>query len=318
MVIGAAGFVGNYLIDAIKELLFCDVCATKLEREKPWRDDVEIVDLNILDPEAIYSLLIEKNPKYVFHLAAQSSIAYAWKNPAMTVETNVKGALNLFNAVRRLKTPPRVLVVGSGEEYGFINPDDVPINETSPLRPGNIYAATKICQNMMAAIYNHAYGLPLIMVRAFNHFGPKQAPQFVASDFCRQVAMIEAGLQPPLMKVGNLEARRDFTDVRDVVRAYVRLVLFGVPGETYNVGSGKAVRIQELLDTILSCTEMSITVERDPDRLRPSDVPVIEADTKKIYNAVGWRPVISLKQTVQDTLDYWREEIRRENAGSDK
>lgn len=218
--------------------------------------------------------------------------------------------MNLLDAIRQLKNLPRVLIIGSGEEYGRINPDMVPIKEDTELRPGNIYAVTKACQNQMATIYAHAYGLNLVLVRAFNHFGPKQAPTFVAADFCKQVVQIEKGQQQAVMRVGNLSAKRDFTDVRDVVKAYVRLVQFGKPGETYNVGSGYAIAIQSILDEILAQSDADIFVEVDPERLRPVDVPIIEADISKIYAATGWKREILLKQTIADTLAYWRNQIR--------
>lgn len=316
MIIGAAGFVGPYLADAIQEDLLCEVVVTKLPHETiattPNGTTLRAVNLDILNPIAIVELLREEKPDYIFHLAAQSSVSYSWKNPALTVDVNIKGALNLLGAIRQLKPSgynPRVLLIGSGEEYGHIKPGNVPIREDSDLDPGNIYAATKACQNMMATIYAHAYGLQLMMVRAFNHVGPRQADIFVVSDFCKQVVRIEKGLQEPVMRVGNLAAKRDFTDVRDVVHAYTRLVQFGVPGETYNVGSGHAIPIQEILDKIVAQSTAQISVETDPAKLRPVDVPIIEADTTKIYNATGWKPTIPLERTIADTLAYWRETL---------
>lgn len=191
MVVGAAGFVGPYLIDAIEDQLKCEIVATKLEHEKVNIPKARIEDLDITNPLAIVSLLQREQPDYIFHLAAQSSVAYSWKNPVLTADINIKGTLNLLDAIRQLKNSPRVLIIGSGEEYGRINPDMVPIKEDTELRPGNIYAVTKACQNQMATIYAHAYGLNLVLVRAFNHFGPKQAPTFVAADFCKQVVQIE-------------------------------------------------------------------------------------------------------------------------------
>ena len=175
--------------------------------------------------------------------------------------------------------------------------------------PGNIYAATKVCQNMIGSIYAKAYDLDLMMVRAFNHIGPGQAPMFVVSDFCKQVAEIEKGLREPVMKVGNLAAQRDFTDVRDVVKAYIKLIEVGVPGETYNVGSGNAKAIQAILDLIISMSSTDIKVQIDPNKLRPVDVPIIEADISKINQLTGWKPEIPLEQTIRETLDYWRQHV---------
>ncbi len=266
-------------------------------------------NLNILEPDAIRELFDKEQPDYIFHLAAQSSVALSWKNPGLTVDVNIKGAVNVLDAAREMKKVPRVLLIGSGEEYGHILPQETPIVESNHVRPGNIYAATKACQNMLGTIYAEAYHMDIMMVRAFNHIGPNQAPMFVVADFCKQVAEIEAGLREPVMHVGNLSAKRDFTDVRDVVRAYGLLIQKGVAGETYNIGSGQAISIQELLDTILSLSAAQITVEVDPQKLRPVDVPMIEADTTKVYETTGWTREIMLEQTLQETLDYWRNEV---------
>ena len=176
-------------------------------------------------------------------------------------------------------------------------------------RSGNIYAASKSCQNMIAGIYAKAYGLHLVMVRAFNHVGPKQSPQFVVSDFCKQVAEVEMGLREPVIHVGNLKAKRDFTDVRDVVAAYECLVRLGESGETYNVGSGIAYTIEDILNQIIALSGREIRVEVEKERLRPIDVPLIVADVTKIKERTGWEQKISLEQTLRDTLAYWRENL---------
>ena len=223
------------------------------------------------------------------------------------MDINIKGTLNILDTIRSLDGySPRILLIGSGEEYGYILPDETPVNERVTPRPGNIYAATKACQNMLGNIYYRAYGMQLIMVRAFNHIGPNQTSVFVASDFCKQVAEIEAGKKKPILHVGNLSAKRDFTDVRDVVRAYGILIQHGKAGETYNIGSGHAISIQELLNIILSLSTAKILVSTDPARLRPSDIPVIEADITKLQDSINWHPEISLKQTLLETLNYWR------------
>lgn len=305
LVIGAAGFVGNYLINEMHAYGW-ETYATKLSHEKFENPQAKLYDLDIMDKDAIVSLLFEVRPDYIFHLAAQSSVGLAWKNPGLTVDVNIKGSLNVMDAIRELFYKPRVLLIGSGEEYGHIQPGETPIAETNLLRPGNIYAATKACQNMIGNIYSKAYDMELMMVRAFNHIGPGQAPMFVVSDFCKQVAEIEKGMREPVMKVGNLAAKRDFTDVRDVVKAYVALIQKGAAGETYNVGSGNAQEIREILNLIISKSSTAITVEIDPNKLRPVDVPIIEADITKLNQLTGWLPQIPLEQTIQETLDYWR------------
>uniref|UniRef100_UPI004056CA2F GDP-mannose 4,6-dehydratase n=1 Tax=Acetatifactor sp. TaxID=1872090 RepID=UPI004056CA2F len=308
LVIGAAGFVGNYLINEMKANDI-EAHATKLPHEQLENPYAKVYDLDIMDKDAIVALLFEIRPDYIFHLAAQSSVGLAWKNPGLTIDVNIKGSVNVMDAIRELFYKPRVLLIGSGEEYGHIRLGETPIAEDNHLRPGNIYAATKVCQNMIGNIYSKAYDMELMMVRAFNHIGPGQAPMFVVSDFCKQVVEIEKGLREPVMKVGNLAAKRDFTDVRDVVKAYVKLIELGIPGETYNVGSGNAQAIQEILDLIVSLSDAEIQVEIDPNKLRPVDVPIIEADITKINQLTGWKPEIPLKRTIQETLDYWRAHV---------
>ncbi|MBR5420819.1 MAG: GDP-mannose 4,6-dehydratase [Lachnospiraceae bacterium] len=306
LIIGAAGFVGRYLAEHLAEK-GREVAVTKLPSETLPPMPGSVHDLNILDKESIVELLFALRPDEIYHLAAQSSVSVAWRNPQLTIDVNVKGAVNLLEALRELFYKPRVVLVGSGEEYGHIRPEDTPIAEGTLLDPGNIYAATKACQNMLGRIYAEAYDLELVMVRAFNHIGPGQSPIFVVSDFCKQVTDIEKGLKEPVMYVGNLSARRDFTDVRDVVRAYALLAEKGKAGETYNVGSGHAVEIRQILDTIISRSDVQIRVETDPAKIRPVDVPVIEADIRKLSEATGWAPAIPLEQTIDEILTDWRQ-----------
>lgn len=306
LIIGAAGFVGNHLIDYI--LANCKnwkVTATKMPREKIEKK-VEVRDLDITMPEQINQLLSEVQPDYIFHLAAQSSVALSWKSPKLTVNINIIGSINVLDAVRNMEKHPRVLLIGSGEEYGYVKEDEIPIQEDNNTRPGNIYAVTKVCQNMIGHLYSEAYGMRVISTRSFNHTGPNQAPQFVVPDFCHQVAEIEAGKQEPVIKVGNLSAKRDFTDVRDVVRAYCMLMEKGQAGETYNVGSGHSIAIQEILNQILAKSDKKIEVYQDPTKFRPVDVPIIEADISKLQAATGWKPEISLDQTITETLQIYR------------
>jgi GDP-4-dehydro-6-deoxy-D-mannose reductase len=309
LIVGAAGFVGGYLAHELQKNHGMEVHATKLSRDQLALDGVTVHDLNILNKEEIIELLYRVRPDYIFHLAAQSSVSVAWNNPGLTIDINVKGSVNMLDAVRELFYKPRVLMIGSGEEYGHIREGETPISEENHLRPGNIYAATKACQNMISSIYTQAYDMNVMMVRAFNHIGPSQLPIFVIADFCKQVAEIEAGKKEPVMYVGNLAAKRDFTDVRDVVRAYALLIQKGIPGETYNVGSGHAYAIREILDLIISLSGREIKVEIDPNKIRPVDVPIIEADITKLHEVTGWQPDIPIRQTIQETLDYWRARV---------
>lgn len=311
LVIGGAGFVGGYLISQLKENGY-EVAATKREQETLKQKLESIYDMELLEQEQICSVLAKTRPEVIFHLAAQSSVALSWKLPALTAEINIIGSIRLLDAVRKIKPDTRILFIGSSEEYGKLQKDELPVKETSSPHPENIYAATKFCQNMISTIYARAYGMDIINVRAFNHLGPKQPEGFVIADFCRQVAEIEYGKKEPILTVGNLEAERDFTDVRDVVCAYQMLAEHGKSGETYNVGSGQSVSIQQLLKDILSESTVSIQVKKDEKKFRPLDLPKIEADIQKLQKETGWAPKIPLKQTIRDTLNYWRKEMEAE------
>jgi GDP-4-dehydro-6-deoxy-D-mannose reductase len=210
----------------------------------------------------------------------------------------------------RLSAAPRVMVVGSNEEYGLVQPKDLPLTETSPLRPNSPYGVSKVAQDMLGLQYYLSHQIPVIRVRPFNHIGPGQAPGFVASDFARQIAQAEAGQRPPIIKVGNLEARRDFSDVRDMVRAYHLAITAGVPGDVYNIGSGQDHSVQELLEVLLNHSRVEITVEQDPSRMRPSDVKAVRCDASKFNAVTGWQPSISFETTLHDVLEDWRQRIQ--------
>jgi GDP-4-dehydro-6-deoxy-D-mannose reductase len=309
LIIGVAGFVGKHLVNELKDSGW-DVYGTKLPTETV-SINIPVYGLDVLDANAIKGLLRKTGPDCIFYLAAQSSVAVSWKQPAQTVDVNVKGAVNLLEAVRDMEKPPRVLLVGSGEEYGYVLPEELPVTENTALRPGNIYAGTKVAQGMLGQVYARAYGLMIIIVRAFNHIGPGQTDTFVVPSFCKQVAEIEAAGSKGSIKAGNLDAKRDFTDVRDIVRAYRLLIESGSSGEIYNIGRGKAIAISEILEKIIKLSDAAITVVRDPERMRPSDVPVIEADISKLTACTGWKPEISLEETLRDVLDEWRSKSKR-------
>lgn len=309
LIIGAAGFVGNYLMSHLQNDRKWHLSATKLPGQTILNDDADIYDLDILNISDITNMLNIVRPDYIFHLAAQSSVSVSWKNPTLTVDVNVNGAINLLDAIRALNYKPKTLLIGSSEEYGRIRPEEIPVSEQTMLRPGNIYAVTKAAQNMIGQIYSSAYDMDIVMVRAFNHVGPNQSPVFVVSDFCKQVAEIEAHKKEPIIYVGNISAKRDFTDVRDVVRAYSLLIEHGKIGEIYNVGSADAVSIEQVLNMILSISKEKITVKVDDKKLRPLDVPEVKADIKKLVACTGWQRMIPLETTIADTLSYWRKNV---------
>ena len=274
--------------------------------------DVILLDCDLTDASATAQVILEARPDCIFHLAAQSFVPTSWRAPAGTLTTNVIAALNLFEAVRGWGENPPILNVSSSEIYGLVRPDEVPITEDAPLRPLSPYAVSKAVQDLLGYQYHHSYGLRIVRTRTFNHSGPRQHDAFAIPNFARQIGEIEAGQREPVIHVGNLESRRDFTDVRDVVRAYW-LALDpqegGVPGEAYNICSGQAHTMQEVLDILLSLTTVPITVQPDPRRMRPSDVPLVLGDPHRFQVVTGWRPEISLRQMLSDTLDYWRARV---------
>lgn len=304
LIIGGTGFAGSYLADYLKRA-GCETSVTRLPSADTKRQE-GVYELDILDPDAVFRLLEKLRPDVIFHLAAQSSVAGSWQHPQATVDVNVRGSTNVLEAVRRQEKKMRILLTGSSEEYGNVRPHEIPVREGQRVRPVNIYAATKACQNMIGSIYAQAYSMDVVMVRAFNHIGPGQSPAFAVADFCRQTAQIEAGCREAVIKTGNLAVKRDFTDVRDVVRAYALLAEKGKAGETYNVGSGHAVSLGEVLKVILAQSPAEIRIETALEKFRPADVPVMEADIRKIRSAAGWEPRIRLEQTVREMLDEWR------------
>jgi len=315
LITGSAGFVGHHLINYLLqetdlELIGSVYYKLPLPPDSP-RVHFEHVDLQ--DEEVVARLIARWRPDYIFHLAGQSFVPYSWKHPWLTFDQNVHIQLNLFQAMIQAELDGRILVVGSGDEYGAIEPEDLPIDEETPLRPVSPYAVSKIAQEMLGWQYHHSHGIHAVRVRPFNHIGPGQRDIFVASSFAKQVAEIEAGLKPPILRHGNLDAQRDFTDVRDVVRAYWLLINQGQPGDVYNVGSGRAVSIQQMLDIYLGMSKVPIRTEIDPDRMRPSDIPVIVCDPGKLHRATGWQAQIPIEQTLSDILNEWREKINPYN-----
>lgn len=309
LIIGGNGFVGKHLVKHLKNDKHWDVYITK-RGQNPINTKVDgEFNLDILNKEEIKEVIKKVSPDYVFHLAAQSSVAVSWENPLLTVDVNIKGTINLLDAIRECEVSPRILIIGSGEEYGYILPDEIPIPENNLLRPGNIYAATKVAQNMISKVYTDAYKMDIVLVRAFNHIGPGQSPLFVVSDFCKQIVEIKKGIRKNIIKVGNLSAKRDFTDVRDVVKAYSLLIEKGKKGETYNVGSNKAIAIQDILNKIIKISGIEVKVIIDSEKLRPVDVPVIEADTRKIKSDIGWEKEIDIDKTIKDTITYWENNL---------
>ena len=309
LILGGGGFAGRYLAAYLRSAGGWQVAVTGRSKAPEDVDCDESFALNILDGAETERRILSYAPDCIFHLAAQSSAAKSWREPGATVDANIRGTVNVLEAARKAAKPPRVLLVGSSEEYGTVRAEECPITEAQPLHPGNPYALSKASQEMLGRLYGEAYGLEVISVRAFNHIGPGQSPDFAVSDFCRQTALLEKYGGEGVIRVGNLSARRDFTDVRDVVRAYALLMEKGESGQVYNVGSGCAVSVGELLERILALSGREIRTEIDEARFRPVDAPLNVADISRLREATGWRPEITAEETLRDTLNYWRDRV---------
>jgi GDP-4-dehydro-6-deoxy-D-mannose reductase len=315
LITGITGFVGSHLAEYAlsrdAEVFGSSRWRSKTENIDHLRDRITLIECELRDLSSVQYLLDVSSPDRVYHLAAQSFVQVSWHTPAETLNTNSISQVNLLEAIRsRRGTPPRFLVIGSSEEYGLVHEDELPIVETNPLRPLSPYAVSKVTQDLMGYQYFKSYGLPIVRARAFNHEGPRRGDVFVTSNFARQIAEIEARRREPLILVGNLKARRDYTDVRDIVRGYWTLLEHGEFGDVYNLCSGRAWAIQEILDFMLTESRVRpVTVREDPARLRPSDVPVLVGDASKLHKATGWRPEIPFEQTLRDLLQYWRARV---------
>ncbi|HET7497708.1 MAG TPA: GDP-mannose 4,6-dehydratase [Candidatus Eisenbacteria bacterium] len=312
LITGITGFAGSHLADYILQRGDAEVIGilrwrSRTENIEHFRDKVRLVECDLRDASSVRDVLDETRPDWIFHLAAQSFVPTSWTAPTESLVTNILGQLNIFEAVKKLHLMPRIQLACSSEEYGLVHEDELPIKETNPLRPLSPYAVSKVGQDMLGYQYWMSFKLPVIRTRGFNHEGPRRGPVFVCSDFAKQIADIEKGRRPPVVRVGNLDARRDFTDVRDIVRAYWLALEKGEPGEVYNLCSGRAWTIREMLDMLLAMSKTKIKVEQDEARMRPSDVPVLLGDATRFRNRTGWEPSIPFEQTMRDLLAYWRE-----------
>ncbi|HTG09241.1 MAG TPA: GDP-mannose 4,6-dehydratase [Candidatus Eisenbacteria bacterium] len=312
LITGITGFVGSYMAEHALaqgvEVFGSIRWRSKTDNIDHLRSKVTLIESDLRDLSSVRALLEAANPTHVIHLAAQSFVHASWKTPAETLTTNILAQVNLLEGLRGLKMSPRFLVVGSSEEYGLVEDDELPIKETNPLRPLSPYAVSKVGQDLMGYQYWKSYGMLIIRSRAFNHEGPRRGDVFVTSNFARQIAEIEAGLRDPVIFVGDLTPRRDYSDVRDIVRGYWTLLERGEPGEVYNLCSGRSWSIQQVLDFLLEQSRVKdIKVQVEPSRLRPSDVRVLEGDPSKVEKATGWKVEIPFERTLKDLLAYWRQ-----------
>ena len=319
LITGVTGFAGSHLAEYLLAHTDLEVWGTDISSNDRniahIRDDLELVVGDMSDPDVASDILSQTQPDYIFHLAAQAFVPLSWSDPWQTIANNIRLQLNILKTLVDTGSRPRVLVVGSADEYGVIAADELPVTEATPLRPYSPYAVSKIAQDMLGYQYFASHGLPIVRVRPFNHIGARQSPAFVTSDFAKQIAEIEQGQREAELRVGNLEARRDFTDVRDMVRAYYLALQHGEDGQVYNLGAERAESIEEVLNMLLEMSEVEIEVVQEPSRLRPTDVPVVVSDCSKFRERTGWSATVSLRDSLESVLKYWRERVREHREG---
>lgn len=315
LITGITGFAGSHLAELLLSL-GQEVWGTTRPRSQTDNIDkikykLHLEDADLLDSHSLYSIVAKIQPDYIFHLAAQSFVQSSWASPANTMELNIVGTVHLFEAVRRARIDPAIQIACSSEEYGLVYPNELPIKEDNPLRPQSPYAVSKVAMDYLGYQYNQSYGMKIIRTRGFNHTGPRRGDVFVTSNFAKQIAEIEKGKKPEVIEVGNLEAQRDWTDVRDIVKGYFLAVEKGKGGEVYNICSEKTVKVGNMLDLLLSMSSCKnkVKIKEDESRMRPSDVPVLLGDCSKFRKVTGWKPEIPFKKTMEDLLNYWRARV---------
>lgn len=315
LITGITGMAGSHLADYLLEVGGIEVHGTKRWRSRTENiehiiDKIILHECELKDFSSVQSVMGKVIPERIYHLAAQSFVLTSWSSPADTLMNNILGELNILEAVRSLQLKDvRILIAGSSEEYGLAYEEEIPIKETNPLRPLSPYAVSKIAQDYLAYQYWKSYGIFTVRTRAFNHTGPRRGEVFVTSNFAKQIALIEKGKQEPIIYVGNLEAKRDFSDIRDIVKAYYLALEKGERGEVYNLGNDRAYSIHDILDILLSYAKIKVSIKEDPERMRPSDVPLLVCDSRRFREKTGWRPNIPFEKTLEDLLNYWRERV---------
>ena len=315
LITGITGFAGSHLADYLLtqkniEVLGITRWRSRTENIDHLKGKITLAECDLRDPFSVREVLRKTRPERVYHLAAQSYVPMSWVAPSETLTTNLIGEVNLFEALRQeAMLDTRIQLACSSEEYGQVLPGEIPIKETNPLRPLSPYGVSKVAQDYLGYQYHKSYRMFIVRTRGFNHTGPRRGEVFVTSNFARQIAEIEKKKKEPVIYTGNLEAVRDFTDVRDTMRGYYLSLEKGEPGEVYNICSGKGHKVREVLDILLSFSKIKITTQQDPKRMRPSDVELLVGDPSKFEKQTGWKPTIPFEQTLEDLLNYWRERI---------
>lgn len=313
LITGVNGFVGSYLAKYLLEKKGLKIFGTVYPKNSTQNighilDKIRTTPCNLTIPQGIEDIIKKSKPEIIFHLAAQGYVPTSWQDPIGTFKVNVLGTLYLIEAVRKYSPKAKILIIGSGDEYGFVD-NEKPLIEETPLNPQNPYAVTKVCTDLLSAQLGKNYKLHIVRVRAFPHIGPRQSPNFVISDFCRQIVLIEKNKQSPIIKVGNLESKRDFTDVRDMVHAYWLAIEKGGPGQVYNISSEKAYSVGEILEKLINMAKTKIKIQSDPSKFRLQDTIIKLGNSQKFRSLTGWKPKIPIEQTLQETLNWWRRQV---------
>ncbi len=317
MITGITGFAGSYLAEYLVNKQGVNVFGLKrwnspLEDIYPIMDKINLINFDLGDPHSIYRAVKEAKPDKIFHLAAQSYVPMSFKAPFDTMRANVFGTISLLEAVLETGLDPVIHVCTSSEVYGQVQEEDLPINENTPFRPQSPYGVSKVAEDLTAYQYHQTYGLKIVRTRSFTHTGPRSKQVFVAPAFAKQIAEIELGVKKDnTIHVGNMDSVRTFLDIRDMVEAYWLLTEKGTPGEAYNIAGTHTCTIGEMLNTLLTMTDMKPEIVVDPNLLRKSDVTLQVPDVSKFKNATGWNPRIKFEDTMLDILNYWRQQVKR-------
>lgn len=312
LITGVTGFAGSYLAEYLISKKKYDVAGTylfddSLVNVEKIKDKIDLVKIELSKEENVFKLVRDTAPSIIFHLAALTSPADSFKSPTETLMNNISLQINLLEAVRKFNLfKTKILIVSSADIYGLVKKENLPIDEQTPLTPTSPYSVSKIAQDFLGLTYFLSYKLRIVRVRPFNHIGPRQSPSFVVSAFAKQIAEIEKNKREPILRVGNLDTKRDFTNVKDIVRAYFLAIEKGVEGDVYNIGSGISYKISDILDKLVSMSSKKITIQKEKSLFRPSDNPELMCDAGKFRKLTGWKPEISIDTTLKDILDYWR------------
>ncbi|MBI5122294.1 GDP-mannose 4,6-dehydratase [Candidatus Roizmanbacteria bacterium] len=312
LITGITGFAGSHLAELLvqdnnTEVVGIHATDRNLDNVSAIKDKIHLEKINLLDLDQITNFVNQTRPDVIFHLAAAANPGDSFKNAADFIANNSTSQINLLEAVKESKLlEAKIMVISSAYVYGLVSENNLPINEQVPFNPDSPYSVSKITQDYLGLSYYNSYKLRIVRLRPFNHIGPRLSTGLAVSRFAKQIVEIEKGVQAPVMTVGNLEAKRDFTDVRDMVKAYVLAAEKCIPGEAYNIGSGVSHRIGDVLESLLQFSKVKIEVKTDQNLLRPSDIPELRCDATKFRQATGWEPEIKLEKTLQDILDYWR------------